>query len=102
MYPSRFLYFSPRTIKKAAEMLSDSNGNAKILAGGMSLIPMMKMRVVSPQRVIDLRQVSSLKKITEKGRYLFIGSMVTDRKIESSGLIKDNKILKIDLTDEIK
>ncbi len=89
MYPSRFLYFSPRTIKKAAEMLSDSNGSAKILAGGMSLIPMMKMRVVSPQKVIDLRQVSSLKKITEKGRYLFIGSMVSDRKIESSGLIKD-------------
>lgn len=89
MYPSRFLYFSPKTVKKAAELLSDSNGNAKILAGGMSLIPMMKMRIVNPHNVIDLRQISTLKKITVKGRYVVVGSMVSDRKIESSGIIKD-------------
>lgn len=91
MYPSRFLYFSPKTIRKAAEILSDSQGNAKILAGGMSLIPMMKMRVVNPQRVVDLGRISSLKKITEKGKFLIIGSMVSDRKIESSQIIR-NKI----------
>lgn len=60
MYPSRFRYESPTTIAEAIELLSASGGEAKVLAGGQSLIPMLKLRFAAPDTIIDINNLSDL------------------------------------------
>jgi carbon-monoxide dehydrogenase medium subunit len=60
MYPSRFRYESPKTVEEAIRLLSEAGGEAKILAGGQSLIPMMKLRFATPQTIIDINGITDL------------------------------------------
>ena len=60
MYPSRFRYESPSTVEEAIRLLSESGGEAKILAGGQSLIPMMKLRFAAPATLIDINNIPGL------------------------------------------
>lgn len=60
MYPSRFQYESPTTVEEAIRLLVESNGEAKILAGGQSLIPMMKLRFANPEMIVDINGISDL------------------------------------------
>ncbi|MGI9584717.1 MAG: FAD binding domain-containing protein [Acidimicrobiia bacterium] len=60
MYPSRFQYEAPASIDEAIKILSDSNGEAKILAGGQSLIPLMKLRFADPTTIIDINNIPDL------------------------------------------
>jgi len=61
MYPSRFGYESPRTIEEAIALLDRGAGEAKVLAGGQSLVPMMKLRFASPEMLIDINNISGLR-----------------------------------------
>ena len=60
MYPSRFQYEAPKTIAEAITLLSEAGGEAKVLAGGQSLIPMMKLRFASPQMIVDINNIEGL------------------------------------------
>ena len=60
MYPSRFRYEAPSTVAEAIALLADANGEAKILAGGQSLIPMMKLRFAAPAMLIDINGIAGL------------------------------------------
>lgn len=60
MYPSRFDYQAPSTIEEAIALLAASNGEAKVLAGGQSLIPMMKLRFATPKTLIDINNIDGL------------------------------------------
>ncbi|HSG79455.1 MAG TPA: xanthine dehydrogenase family protein subunit M [Acidimicrobiia bacterium] len=60
MYPSRFRYESPTTVAEAVRLLSESKGEAKLLAGGQSLIPMMKLRFATPQTLVDINNIEGL------------------------------------------
>jgi len=60
MYPSRFRYESPSTVEEAVRLLAAGGGEAKILAGGQSLIPMMKLRFAAPQTVVDINGIPGL------------------------------------------
>lgn len=60
MYPPRFRYESPSTVQEAVAILSAGGGEAKILAGGQSLIPMMKLRFASPQTIVDINSIAGL------------------------------------------
>ena len=60
MYPSRFRYESPTTLEDAIELLREGNGDAKVLAGGQSLIPMMKLRFASPELLVDINNIPGL------------------------------------------
>jgi carbon-monoxide dehydrogenase medium subunit len=60
MYPSRFRYESPKTVEEAIGLLSQAGGEAKILAGGQSLIPMMKLRFAAPQMLVDINGIAGL------------------------------------------
>jgi carbon-monoxide dehydrogenase medium subunit len=60
MYPSRFRYESPKTVEEAIRLLSEAGGEAKILAGGQSLIPMMKLRFAAPQTLVDINGIAGL------------------------------------------
>jgi carbon-monoxide dehydrogenase medium subunit len=86
MKPPPFSYHDPRTVNDAVGLLSRLE-NAKLLAGGQSLMPMLNMRYVLPDHVIDLNRVEGLSYIREEGGALAIGAMTRQRDIEFSDLI---------------
>ena len=88
MYPAAFEYHAPATIAEALSLLGRYRDEAKLLAGGHSLIPMMKLRLAQPKHVIDLRKVPGLSGIREEGGTVVIGAMTTYWQIESSALLK--------------
>jgi carbon-monoxide dehydrogenase medium subunit len=88
MYPAQFEYHAPTSVKDALGLLGKLKDDAKLLAGGHSLIPMMKLRLAQPKHLIDLRKVPGLSGIREDGGALAIGAMTTHYQIESSSLVK--------------
>jgi len=86
MIANPFTYHAPESLEEVFSMLEDGSG--KILAGGMSLIPLMKLRLASPESVIDLRRVPGLKDITESGGVVRVGAMATHHEVEVSPVIR--------------
>jgi carbon-monoxide dehydrogenase medium subunit len=86
MIAQTFEYSAAQTLDEALGLLS--SGDAKVLAGGMSLIPMMKLRLAAPGRLVDLSRVPGLKGIREEGAELRIGAMTTHYEIESSAIVR--------------
>ena len=89
MYPSTFDYVVPASIDEAVTALSNAE-NAKILSGGMSLIPLMKMRLVRPTTVVDISRIPGLDTITDAGDHIEIGALVTHAETAASALVKEN------------
>src|ERR1044072_6304749 len=87
MKPPPFPYHHPKTIAEAVSLLG-SLENAKLLAGGQSLMPMLNMRFVLPDHVIDLNRVEGLSYIKEVGGALEIGAMTRQRDVEFSEVVK--------------
>ena len=88
MYPAAFDYHAPKNVKEALGLLGKLKDDAKILAGGHSLIPMMKLRLAQPKHLIDLRKVPGLSGIKADGKALVIGAMTTHWEVESSSAVK--------------
>ncbi len=88
MVASPFEYFSPATIAEARSLLSSHRGRAKLVAGGHSLVPLMKLRLAEPQYLIDLGKISDLSYIREHDGGLAIGAMTTYHQIESSATVR--------------
>ncbi len=85
MFPGEFEYHAPETIEEALDLLSRHGSNAKLLAGGHSLIPMMKLRLASSQHLVDLKKLkSSLSYIREENGDLAIGALTTHSEVEFS------------------
>src|SRR5688500_15376547 len=87
MYPAAFEYHAPSSVQEALGLLGKLD-EAKILAGGHSLVPMMKLRLAQPKHLIDLRKVPGLTGIKEEGSTLVIGAMATHWEVESSKLLQ--------------
>src|SRR3954452_24606903 len=87
MKPPPFSYHDPKTVSEAVKLLG-SLDNAKLLAGGQSLMPMLNMRFVLPDHVIDLNRIDSMSYIKETVGALEIGAMTRQRDIEFSDLVK--------------
>jgi carbon-monoxide dehydrogenase medium subunit len=87
MYPAAFEYHAPATVKDALKLLGKLD-DAKLLAGGHSLVPMMKLRLAQPKNIIDLRKVSGLTGIKEDKGVITVGAMVTHWEVESSKVLK--------------
>jgi aerobic carbon-monoxide dehydrogenase medium subunit len=89
VYPARFEYFAPTTLDEALEILGRyEQGEAKVLAGGMSLIPVMKLRFAAPQAVVDINRIEGLDTLEEDGGKLRIGALVRHKTCERSELLK--------------
>ena len=88
MYPAQFEYHTPGSVKEALDLLGRHKDDAKLLAGGHSLLPAMKLRLAQPKHVVDLRKVSGLKGIKEDGGSLVIGAMTTHYEVETSSAVK--------------
>jgi len=93
MKPPSFEYAAPSTVAEAVSLLQQHGGEAKILAGGQSLMPLLNMRFARPTALIDLRQVADLDGIREANGGLAIGAMTTKRAVERSELVKSRQPL---------
>ena len=88
MIPAAFEYYSPTTLREALAILRRYPGEAKVLAGGHSLLPMMKLRLAQPSHLVDLRRIGELAYIREQDGGLAIGPMTTYQMLESSLLVQ--------------
>lgn len=82
MKPAPFEYHAPTTLEQALDLMSQHAGEAKILAGGQSLVPAMNFRIVQPSLLIDLNQVAELSYIREYADVMRIGAMTRERHLE--------------------
>jgi carbon-monoxide dehydrogenase medium subunit len=86
MIPQEFEYSAPATLQEALTLLAE--GNTRVLAGGMSLIPLMKLRLSAPEHLVDFRRVPDMAFIHESPKGIQIGAMTTHYQIESSQLLR--------------
>jgi len=93
MYPASFDYKRPATIDEAIALLTEHGDDAKVLAGGHSLIPAMKLRLAQPAVVVDIGRIATLNYIREAGGAIAIGATTTHQEIESSALLREKSPL---------
>ena len=89
MIPTQFDYVTPATLAEAVSLLAQNPDEAKILAGGHSLIPAMKLRLATPQILIDIGRIKDLAYIREDGDTLRIGAMTTHYQLEASDRLRE-------------
>ena len=89
MIPASFDYHAPRSVADAVKLLVDLGGDAKLLAGGHSLLPMMKLRFAQPSHLIDLGRIADLRGISQSGDEIRIGAMTTEAELLLSNLLAD-------------
>jgi carbon-monoxide dehydrogenase medium subunit len=87
VYPASFEYFAPTKLDEVTEILGSYDGDAKVLAGGQSLIPMMKLRFAAPSALVDVNNVSELGTLTEENGGLRIGALTRHKAAEKSELL---------------
>ena len=87
MKPPRFDYHAPESLDEALDLLADSGPDARLLAGGQSLVPALNFRLARPQMLIDINRVPQLAGIVDKGDRLVIGAMTRQRGIENSATV---------------
>jgi len=88
VYPAPFDYHAPSSVDDALRLLADHGEDAKLLAGGHSLLPILKLRFARPAHLIDIRRLPGLAGIRQEGDAVVIGAMTTHRAVEFSSLLK--------------
>lgn len=101
MIPPSFEYLRPKTIPEAIAMLQQHGDAAKILSGGQSLIPMMKLRLARPSILIDINRISGLSHVKEEDGYLKIGGLTREAELEASPLVRSKYPILADTTHVI-
>ncbi|MFQ5915315.1 MAG: FAD binding domain-containing protein [Nitrospinota bacterium] len=89
MKPVNFVYFDPATTDEAVALLARYGEDAKLLAGGQSLIPLMNFRLARPKVIIDINRIEALDYIQEEDGSLRIGALTRDRTVETSPLVRE-------------
>ncbi|QJY46240.1 FAD binding domain-containing protein [Pseudonocardia broussonetiae] len=93
MIPSKFDYVKPASVAEAVQALADGGDDAKILAGGQSLIPVLRLRLAAPSVIIDLGGIAELRGIREDGDQIVIGAMTPYHDIVRDDLVKQHVAL---------
>ena len=88
MKPPRFQYSSPRVLDEAIALMGRCGPDAKVLAGGQSLIPLLNMRLTAPMYLVDINRIAELDYIEARDDYLAIGAITRHRQVEQSALIQ--------------
>jgi carbon-monoxide dehydrogenase medium subunit len=88
MIPPSFDYHAPATLPDALKLLSQHGEGAKVLSGGQSLLPLLKLRMAAPGHVVDIGRIPGLDYIKEEGGYLKIGALVREAALEASDLVR--------------
>ena len=93
MIPTQFDYLAPTTLEEALNALSQHGDDAKIIAGGQSLLPVLRMRLNAPEVVIDLGKIAELRGIREDGDAIVIGAMTPHAEVASNPLVEQHALL---------
>ncbi len=90
MIPAKFDYLAPTSVEEALAALAEHGDEAKVLAGGQSLLPVLRMRLNAPEMIVDIGGIDALREIREEGDTVVIGAMVPYYEILGSALVKDS------------
>ena len=90
MIPAQFDYVAPTSLEEALSALAEHGDDAKIIAGGQSLLPVLRMRLNAPEVVIDLGRIEALRGVRDDGDAIVIGAMTTHADVLANDLVKDN------------
>ncbi|GAA1990633.1 xanthine dehydrogenase family protein subunit M [Amycolatopsis minnesotensis] len=101
MIPSAFDYTAPSTVDEAVRALVDAGEDAKVLAGGQSLLPVLRMRLAAPTTLVDLGKIAELRGVTEDGDALVIGAMTTHYEVQRDALVREHAELLAKATDTV-
>ncbi|MBI2189450.1 MAG: xanthine dehydrogenase family protein subunit M [Acidobacteria bacterium] len=96
MYPAEFEYFAPRTVDEAIDLLARHGEDAKILAGGQSLLPMMKLRIAGPKYLVDVNRIDGLGGLRREGDRLVIGALCRHADVAASALVREHLPIMMD------
>ena len=98
MIPAGFEYHAPRSVADAVRLLGELGPDAKLLAGGHSLLPMMKLRFAQPSHLVDLGKIAGLRGISQVGDEIRIGAMTTEHELLHSALLAEKLPLLVEGT----
>lgn len=101
MKPPRFQYAAPRILDEALALLDQYGEDAKVLAGGQSLVPLLNMRLAGPSYIMDINHISELHYIEPEDGYLAIGAGVRQRQVEHASLVREQFPLLIEVVRHI-
>lgn len=87
MIPSTFSYVQAHSVEEAIRLLQESDGEGKLLAGGHSLVPLLKFRLTTPGTLIDIGEIPELRGVRKEGNRIIIGAMTTYRQVLSDPLV---------------
>lgn len=96
MIPPPFEYLRPSTIPEAIKLLQQHGDDAKILSGGQSLIPMMKLRIARPAYLVDINRIAGLSYVKEEGGFLKIGGLTREAELEASPVVRSKYPILLD------
>jgi carbon-monoxide dehydrogenase medium subunit len=91
--PAQFDYLAPTSVDEALAALAQHGDDAKIIAGGQSLLPVLRMRLNAPETIIDLGRIDSLRGIRDDGDALVIGAMTTHHEVRDNALVQEHALL---------
>jgi CO/xanthine dehydrogenase FAD-binding subunit len=101
MKPARFQYYDPETVDEVLRLLAEHGEEAKLLAGGQSLVPLMNFRLARPSNLIDINRVSSLAYLRQENSALRIGALTRQRAVETSELVRRQNPLVVEASGHI-
>ena len=93
MIPAAFDYKAPTSVEEALQLLAEGGDDAKIIAGGQSLLPVLKLRLAAPELVIDLAKIDSLKGVRDDGDAIVIGAMTPYFEVVRDPLVDEHASL---------
>lgn len=93
MIPSAFDYVAPATVDEAIQALSQAGDDAKVLAGGQSLVPVLRLRLAAPTMLVDLNKISELRGVRDDGDAIVVGAMTTHHDVINDPLIREHAAL---------
>jgi len=99
--PAAFDYVAPTTVDDAVRALSEAGEDAKVIAGGQSLLPVLRMRLAAPSKLIDLGRIPELRGVREDGDTLVIGAMTTHYEVRRDPLVREHARLLACATDTV-
>jgi carbon-monoxide dehydrogenase medium subunit len=93
MIPAKFDYVAPSSVEEALSALAEAGDDAKIMAGGQSLLPVLRMRLNAPELVIDLGRIDSLRGVRDDGDAIVIGALTTHSDVVTNELVREHALL---------
>ena len=101
MIPATFDYVRPASLDDAVQALADAGEDAKVLAGGQSLMPLLRLRLAYPDALIDLDRIDALREIRDEGDSVFIGAMATHHQVLRDPLVREHVPLIVEATETV-